>query len=167
MSHAVLPVYSECFERLMHGLHERFGASLQNMPIIGIHSGGVWLAEAVRQALQRTDAIGQLDIGFYRDDYLSGGLKAKSRASRLPFDVEDRELLLLDDVAHTGRTIRAALNEIFDYGRPKAVRLAVLIERVGRQLPISPDVAGLRLELPEQARVKLFGPSELRIEVCS
>ena len=103
--------------------------------IVGIHSGGVWLAEHLRTALGLTEGIGTLDISFYRDDFTRVGMNPTVRPSRIPWDVEGRHLILVDDVLYTGRTIRAALNELFDYGRPASVTLVVLVSRNGRELP--------------------------------
>jgi pyrimidine operon attenuation protein/uracil phosphoribosyltransferase len=96
-----------------------------------------------------------LDIAFYRDDFSRIGLHPETKPSHLPFDVEDRRILLLDDVLYTGRTIRAAMNLLFDYGRPAAIRLAVLVDRGGRELPICADYAGLKLDLAEDEHISL------------
>jgi pyrimidine operon attenuation protein/uracil phosphoribosyltransferase len=104
--------------------------------IIGIHTGGVWLAAALHQRLGLTEPVGVIDVSFYRDDFAEKGLHPQVRPSEIPFEVEGRHLILVDDVLYTGRTIRAALNEIFDYGRPASVTLAVLADRGGRELPV-------------------------------
>lgn len=132
---------------------------------IGIHTGGVWVARALQQRLGLEGPLGELDITFYRDDFSRVGLHPHVRPSALPFAVDDADILLVDDVIFSGRTIRAALNEIFDYGRPARVLLAVLVDRGGRELPIEPAVAGTRLALSEGARVKLRGPSPLALEI--
>ena len=111
--------------------------------LVGIHTGGVWIAERLRQQLGVTTPLGQLDIAFYRDDFSRIGINPRVRPSELPFDVDGRHLVLVDDVLHTGRTIRAALNELFDYGRPASVLLAVLVDRGGRELPIEAHAAGV------------------------
>ncbi len=123
--------------------------------LVGLHTGGVWLAQRLHALLGLTRPAGSLDVSFYRDDYAKRGLSRDTRSSSLPFDVEGRHLILVDDVLHTGRTIRAALNELFDYGRPARVELAVLIDRGGRQLPVAPTYCAMRLDLPEGQRVKL------------
>src|SRR3990172_1289698 len=105
--------------------------------IVGIHTGGVWVARRLHKLLDLEDPLGSLDISFYRDDFTRIGVNPQVKASNLPIDIENRHVILVDDVLHTGRTIRAALNEIFDYGRPASVTLAVLIERDGRELPIA------------------------------
>ncbi|HEB58076.1 MAG TPA: bifunctional pyr operon transcriptional regulator/uracil phosphoribosyltransferase PyrR [Gammaproteobacteria bacterium] len=135
--------------------------------IIGIHTGGVWVAEALRQRLGLTQPVGTLSITFYRDDFTRIGLHPQVQPSDLPFDIDDRVIILVDDVLHTGRTIRAALNEIFDYGRPARVILATLVARPGRELPIAADVVGTTLELSEDEHVKLTGPEPLRLEKAS
>ncbi len=106
--------------------------------LVGIHTGGVWVAEALHAALGLTTPLASIDTSFHRDDHhLGNGLKAAGRVSHLPADVEGAHLILVDDVLYTGRTIRAALNELFDYGRPAKVELAVLVDRGGRELPIA------------------------------
>lgn len=105
--------------------------------LVGIHTGGVWIAEALHAALGLKTPLATLDVSLHRDDHhLGNGLKAGGHASQLP-DVEGAHLVLVDDVLYTGRTIRAALNEIFDYGRPARVELAVLADRGGRELPVA------------------------------
>ena len=123
--------------------------------MIGIHSGGVWVAEQLHARLQLTEPLGKLDISFYRDDFTRIGLNPAVRPSHLPFTVEGRHIILVDDVLYTGRTIRAALNEIFDYGRPGRVQLAALIDRGGRQLPIAADFIGATAQLPLEQSVEL------------
>lgn len=140
-------------------------AGLTDPAMIGIHSGGVWIAEELHRRLGLTEPLGKLDISFYRDDFSQIGLQPRVRPSTLPCSVEGRDILLIDDVLYTGRTIRAALNEIFDYGRPARVLLGVLIERNGRQIPIQADCRGATLELPPGQRVKLIGPDPLRLEI--
>ena len=129
--------------------------------MVGIHTGGVWIAERLHRILELTEPLGSLDISFYRDDYTRIGVNPQVRPSNLPFDVDDRHIVLVDDVLHTGRTIRAALNEIFDYGRPSSVTLVTLVERDGRELPIQPDITGVHLDLHEGQHVKLTGPEPL------
>ncbi|WP_019915911.1 bifunctional pyr operon transcriptional regulator/uracil phosphoribosyltransferase PyrR [Methyloversatilis discipulorum] len=128
--------------------------------LVGLHTGGVWLAQRLHALLGLNQPAGSLDVSFYRDDYAQRGLSRDTRSSSLPFDVEGRHLILVDDVLHTGRTIRAALNELFDYGRPAKVELAVLIDRGGRQLPVAPTYCATRLDLPEGSRVKLAQDGE-------
>jgi pyrimidine operon attenuation protein / uracil phosphoribosyltransferase len=138
---------------------------LNNPILIGIHSGGAWIAKYLHQRLGIVDPLGLLDISFYRDDFSQIGIHPKVRPSQLPARLEGRDIVLIDDVFYTGRTIRAALNEIFDYGRPNQVLLAVLIERDGRQIPLRPDCVGTRLALPSGQRIKLTGPEPLGIHI--
>jgi pyrimidine operon attenuation protein/uracil phosphoribosyltransferase len=131
--------------------------------LVGIHTGGVWVAERLHQRLGVTTPLGRLDISFYRDDFSRIGVNPQVRPSEMPFDVDGRHLILIDDVLYTGRTIRAALNELFDYGRPASVLLAALVDRGGRELPIEAHVVGARLELPEGSHVQLTGPDPLQL----
>ena len=133
--------------------------------MIGIHTGGVWVAEALHRQLQLDEPLGTLDISFYRDDFSRIGMHPQVKPSNLPFEVEERTIILVDDVLQSGRTIRAALNEIFDYGRPARVLLAVLVERSGRELPIQPDICGLQLELGPHEQIKLNGPDPLSLSL--
>jgi len=133
--------------------------------MIGIHTGGVWVAQVLHDRLGLSEPLGTLNITFYRDDFTRMGMHPQVQPSSLPFDVEDRHIILVDDVLHTGRTIRAALNEIFDYGRPASVLLATLVERGGKELPICADVVGEKLDLPPAQHIKLTGPAPLRLEV--
>lgn len=126
--------------------------------LIGIERGGARVADALQQLLEAGGATvqrGNLDISFYRDDLDTIGPNPEVRPSHLPFDLTGKEVWLVDDVLYTGRTIRAALGEIFDYGRPAAVRLAVLLDRGGRELPVQPDVAGIRHPAATGTSVKL------------
>lgn len=134
-----------------------------NPAFVGIHTGGVWVADQLRSAVLPEAPIGSVDIAFYRDDFAQIGLQPGVRPSDLPFSVDDRHLILVDDVLMTGRTIRAALNELFDYGRPASVTLVTLIELESHELPIRADILGARLALPAGQRVKLTGPDPLQL----
>lgn len=136
--------------------------------MIGIRTGGVWIAEVMHQRLAINEPLGLLDISFYRDDFSQIGMHPNVKPSHLPTNMEGRDIILIDDVFYTGRTIRAALNEIFDYGRPHQVILAALIKRDGKQIPITPDCVGTRLTLDAGQRIKLTGPERLSIviETC-
>lgn len=123
--------------------------------IIGIHTGGAWVAEQLRIALGSTHPIGMLDISFYRDDFTQIGLHPQVKSSDLPESIEDQHIILVDDVLYSGRTIRAAMNELFDYGRPKSISLVVLLDREGRELPIQADVCGMNINLAPTQQVKL------------
>ncbi|MBT3010736.1 MAG: bifunctional pyr operon transcriptional regulator/uracil phosphoribosyltransferase PyrR [Candidatus Thiodiazotropha sp. (ex Lucina aurantia)] len=133
--------------------------------MIGIRTGGVWLAEILHNQLQLDDPLGTLDISFYRDDFTRIGMNPEVHPSDLPIPVDDRHIILVDDVLHTGRTIRAALNEIFDYGRPASIILATLVDRSGRELPIQPDVVGLHPELEQNQHITLIGPEPLGLVI--
>ena len=139
--------------------------SVDSPVLIGIRTGGVWLADVLNARLGIKEPFGQLDISFYRDDFSRIGLNPRVRPSSLPFDTEGRDIILIDDVIMSGRTIRAAMNEIFDYGRPASIILATLIDLGARELPIQPDVVGQSLVLESHQRVKLRGPDPLRIEL--
>src|ERR1044071_9508672 len=121
---------------------------------VGIHTGGVWLAERLHEALGLAIPCGTLDVSFYRDDYEQIGLHRDVKRSDIPFEVECRPLVLVDDVLFTGRTIRAAMNEMFDYGRPKSIRLAALIDRGGRDRSAGPR--------RYRAQTRFHGPAQSR-----
>lgn len=133
--------------------------------IVGIRTGGVWLAERLNQRLGLAGPLGELDISFYRDDFSRIGLNPKVMPSSLPFGTEGRDIVLVDDVLMSGRTIRAAMNEIFDYGRPASIILATLVDLGARELPIQSDVTGQVLSLSPNQRVKLRGPDTLHLEL--
>lgn len=132
-------------------------ANADNIAVVGIYSGGAWLAERLMAALKLTDRdrLGFIDVSFYRDDFAEKGLRADIKPTQISFDVNGATILLVDDVLYTGRTTRAAINELFDYGRPAKIMLAALVDRGGRELPIAADfvadtvtlVAGESLEL--------------------
>jgi pyrimidine operon attenuation protein/uracil phosphoribosyltransferase len=123
--------------------------------MVGIHTGGAWLAERLHRELGLAIPLGRLDISFYRDDYRKSGLHKSVKASQIPFDVGDRRLLLVDDVLYTGRTVRAAMNELFDYGRPESIALVVLVDRGERQLPICAQYCGATLSVPKGKMLRL------------
>jgi len=133
--------------------------------MVGIHTGGVWIARLLHERLGVQKPLGTLDISFYRDDFTRIGMNPQVRPSELPFTPDGRTIILVDDVLHTGRTVRAAMNELFDYGRPASIVLATLVERSGRELPIEANVVGLHMELAEDQHVKLSGPEPLRLEI--
>ena len=131
------------------------GAVAFDAALVGIHSGGAWLAERLAHMLEGEHPLGSIDVSFYRDDYAQKGLRAKLATTRLPFEVEGSRIILVDDVLYTGRSVRAAINEIFDYGRPQSIELAVLIDRGGRELPIEAKYVGARLAVARDLSIAL------------
>jgi len=123
--------------------------------IVGIRSGGAWLAERLHRELKLATPLGVLDISFYRDDFDTAGLRHQVKPSQIPFDVNDRHIIVVDDVLYTGRTVRAAMNELFDYGRPGRIELAVLLDRGGRQLPIAAQYLGATIQVPQGKLLRL------------
>ncbi|MGB7542417.1 MAG: bifunctional pyr operon transcriptional regulator/uracil phosphoribosyltransferase PyrR [Burkholderiales bacterium] len=123
--------------------------------LVGIRTGGAWLAERLHRELKLATPLGVLDISFYRDDFDTAGLHHQVKPSQIPFDVNDRHVIVVDDVLYTGRTVRAAMNELFDYGRPGRIELAVLVDRGGRQLPIAAQYAGATLQVPQGKLLRL------------
>ncbi len=139
--------------------------NISNPIFIGIRTGGVWVAKHLQSLLNNKGELGVLDITFYRDDFSRVGIQPTVKPSQLPLSVDDKHIILIDDVLHTGRTVRAALNEIFDYGRPASVNLVVLVQRNGRELPIQADVVGDSLNLDAKQQVKLSGPDPLSLQI--
>ncbi len=137
--------------------------SIKDPLMIGIHTGGVWVANRLHEMLGLTSSLGTLNISFYRDDFTRIGMHPQVLPSSMKENVEDRHIILVDDVLFTGRTIRAALNEIFDYGRPRNICLAVLVERDGRELPIQADIVGEHMKLAKDQHIKLTGPTPLNL----
>lgn len=153
-------------DAMEQGLHAQLSErGIESPALVGIRTGGVWLADVMRKRLGIDEPYGELDISFYRDDFSRIGLNPRVKPSHLPFETEGRDIILIDDVIMSGRTIRAAMNEIFDYGRPASILLATLIDLGARELPIQPDVVGRTLELKAHQRVKLRGPDPLHIEL--
>ncbi|MFZ0488052.1 MAG: bifunctional pyr operon transcriptional regulator/uracil phosphoribosyltransferase PyrR [Arenicellales bacterium] len=139
---------------------------LERRPLlVGIHTGGAWLAERLHGSMGFAEEMGTLDISFYRDDFTRIGINPQVKTSHLPVDIDNRHIVLVDDVLHTGRTTRAAMNVLFDYGRPRSIILAAGIERNGRELPIQPDIVGMHLRLAPSRHVKLNGPDELAFTI--
>jgi pyrimidine operon attenuation protein/uracil phosphoribosyltransferase len=132
--------------------------------LVGVASGGVWLAERLQQDLNLPAPIGVLSSSMHRDDFAQRGL-ATGAKTHLPFEVNGAHLIVLDDVLYTGRTVRAVLNELFDYGRPASVRLAVLVDRGGRQLPVQADLAVARVSLPAEQSLQLARDASGRLSL--
>ena len=137
----------------------------EKLKLVGVHTGGVWLAERLKRDLDIADPVGILDVSFYRDDFDQAGLKPAVRPSQIAFDVAGSHILLVDDVLNSGRTVRAAMNEIFDYGRPAKVDLAVLIDRGGRELPVAASIVGATIELPPDVAVVLVRDDDGRLHL--
>jgi len=133
--------------------------------MIGVETGGAWVAERLHAELGLSTPLGTLNISFYRDDFSTIGLHPSVGPSNIEADIDGKTVILVDDVLYTGRTVRAALNELFDYGRPAAVRLAVLVDRGTRELPFAPDAVGVNIDIERGRRIKLTGPEPLRLEM--
>lgn len=152
---------------LASGLDAHLKRTARSAPLmVGVHTGGVWVARRLHALLAIEAPLGTLNINFYRDDFTRIGMHPMVTPSQL-FSVDDRHVVLIDDVLHTGRTIRAALNEIFDYGRPASVTLGVLVERSGREIPVQADAIGRSLNLASHEYVKLRGPEPLSLEITA
>jgi len=151
--------------KLADAIREHLARHHRDAPLmVGVHTGGVWVAKKLHALLGIEAPLGTLNINFYRDDFTRIGLHPMVTPSDL-FSVDDRHIVLIDDVLYTGRTIRAALNEIFDYGRPASVTLGVLVERSGREIPVQADAIGESLNLADHEYVKLRGPEPLSLEI--
>jgi pyrimidine operon attenuation protein / uracil phosphoribosyltransferase len=124
-------------------------AHIDHLAIVGIYSGGAWLAERLANEMGLKERLGFIDVSFYRDDYAKKGLHSDVKPSQIPFEIKGATIILVDDVLYTGRTTRAAMNELFDYGRPARIMLAALVDRGGRELPIAPDFVADTITLPE------------------
>lgn len=143
-------LYGTLLQQIRTGL-----AGVGDIALVGIHSGGAWLAERLAADLGLTDRLGFIDPSFYRDDYAEKGLRPDVKASQVPFDVNGAAIVLVDDVLYTGRTTRAAINELFDYGRPARIFLAALVDRGGRELPISADFLADSMVLGREQSLQL------------
>ena len=147
---------------LLRGMRQHLAGCAQPPRLVGVASGGVWLAQRLQQDLGLAGACGVLSSAMHRDDFAQRGLAASGQTS-LPFDVNGAHLIVIDDVLYTGRTIRAVLNELFDYGRPASVRLMVLVDRGGRELPVQPDLAVARISLPASQTLELARADDGRL----
>ena len=143
-------LYGTLLQQIRTGL-----AGVGDIALVGIHSGGAWLAERLAADLGLTERLGFVDPSFYRDDYAEKGLRPDVKASQVPFDVNGAAIVLVDDVLYTGRTTRAAINELFDYGRPARIFLAALVDRGGRELPISADFLADSMVLGREQSLQL------------
>ena len=157
----LLPV-NEAIDRLEAQIRDsQQRGELTDPLIVGIHTGGVWVADALHRSLECRDPLGRLNITFYRDDFHTLGLHPQVSPSDLSVDVDGRDIILVDDVLFTGRTVRAAMNELFDYGRPRRIALAVLYQRDGRELPICADWAGQEVTLGPDEQIHVDGPDPI------
>lgn len=137
-----------------------------NTPVIvGIETGGYLIAQSLYQNLKPDTELGKLNITFYRDDFTKIGLHPTVKPSSLPTNIDGKTIILVDDVLHSGRTVRAAMNELFDYGRPDKILLAILIDRGGRELPIQADFVGHSINLAEDEQIKLSGKETLILNI--
>lgn len=157
---------------MLHSMAEALKDYLRHKQIdsyrlVGIRTGGVWVAQALQKLISHNDEIGELDISFYRDDFTRIGLNPAVAPSHLPFETEDQHIILIDDVLMSGRTVRAAMNELFDYGRPASITLVVLIDLCRPELPIHPQIVGTRLNLKEDERIKLAGPDDMHLTILT
>lgn len=167
MTSAALPDAEITLSRLADKMR---GAIAYDAGLIGIYSGGAWLADRLAQMLEGEHPVGYIDVSFYRDDYAQKGLRARLETTSLPFEVGNSRIVLVDDVLYTGRSVRAAINELFDYGRPESIELAVLIDRGGRELPIEATYVGARLAVARDLSIvlqrHLDGSLELSVEAA-
>lgn len=157
---------------LIDQLEQKTREWLQTKPItnplmVGIHTSGLWLAQELHKRLQIEEDLGELSVTFYRDDYARVGLHPQNKPTRLPHSIENRHILLVDDVVYTGRTLRGAMNELFDYGRPASITALVLVARGARELPIEPQLVALHEEPGENSLYILDGPEPLILHLIS
>lgn len=131
-------------------------ANIDDVAIVGIYSGGAWLARRLALALDLEPRLGFIDASFYRDDFASKGLRSDVRPSHIPFDVDGATILLVDDVLYTGRTTRAAINELFDFGRPARIMLAALVDRGDRELPVAAEFVAESVKLAPGQSLELL-----------
>jgi pyrimidine operon attenuation protein / uracil phosphoribosyltransferase len=141
-------------EKLIDVLVQKIGTLPSTTAIVGIHTGGAWVAERVAKALG-IEKVGTLAVTLHRDDFAHRGLHPQKKSTDIGFDVDGCDILLIDDVLQSGRTVRAAMNELFDFGRPRSVTLAVLIDRGGKELPISAQYVAIDMPLDKQQRLEL------------
>ncbi len=155
-------------EETLAALAERMrGAIAFDAKLVGIYSGGAWIAERLAAMLPGDHPVGYIDVSYYRDDFHRTGLKPEVKRTELPFEVGGATIVLVDDVLYTGRSVRAAINELFDYGRPAAIELAVLIDRGGRELPIEPTYVGARLAVARDLSIVLSRDTDGRLALAA
>ena len=160
-SHLPQPSQIPDAEATLVALAERMRPAVAfDAAFVGIYSGGAWIADRLAQMIPGEHPVGHIDVSFYRDDFARSGLKSGAKRSALPFDVEGATIILVDDVLYTGRSVRAAINELFDYGRPARVELAVLVDRGGRELPVEATYCGVRLAVARNLSLVLAKDEE-------
>ena len=143
-------------EQALAALADRMrGAIAFDARLVGIRSGGAWIADRLAQMISGDHPVGYIDVSFYRDDFNRRGLKPEVKRTELPFEIEGATIVLVDDVLYTGRSVRAAINELFDYGRPQRIELAVLVDRGGRELPVEATYTGARLAVAQDLSIVL------------
>ncbi len=163
-----LPTVESLIDKLTEALKPCFSPARPgaDQPIIvGIETGGYWIAKAIHQAIAPQTELGHLNISFYRDDFSKIGLQPTVKPSSLPTVIDDRTIILVDDVLYSGRTVRAAMNEIFDYGRPQRILLAILIDRGEREIPIQADFVAHTIQLEPGEHIKLEGPQTMALSI--
>lgn len=143
-------IYRELLAKVRAGVGEK------TICLVGVHTGGAWVAERLRTDLGLSTPLGLLDVSFYRDDFARSGLKRDVRPSSIGFEVAGSHIVVVDDVLYTGRTVRAAMNELFDYGRPARIELAALVDRGGRELPIAPNYVGRHVDVAPHMNIELL-----------
>jgi pyrimidine operon attenuation protein/uracil phosphoribosyltransferase len=148
--------------QLRHHMAEN---NIEKPLMVGIHSAGVWLANVLHKKLAIKEPLAELNTSFYRDDFNKIGLHGQIKPSKMPVSIENKHIILVDDVLYTGRTIRAAMNELFDYGRPASITLVVLIDRGGRELPISAQIVGFKQQLATDSDFKLSDSESLKLSI--
>ena len=157
-----LPDAEQLCEQLVAELKPRIGPK---SAMVGLYTGGAWLAERLHPMLGLKTPLGLMDIAFYRDDYHAQGLHHDPKRTKIPFDVNGAELLLIDDVLYSGRTVRAAMNELFDYGRPASIQLAALVDRGGRELPIAARYVGAEITIAPGESIELQRGDDGRLKL--
>lgn len=161
-----LPQPSTLIDNMVTEINQRFPVLDDSIVMVGIHTGGAWIANQLFKQLDLKTELGLLDISFYRDDFSQKGLHPQVKSSELP-EIEGKTVILVDDVIMSGRTIRAAMNELFDYGRPKKIILACLLDVGHRELPIQADIIGSHIDRPSDQRIKLSGPEPLSLSTVT
>ncbi|MFM7461371.1 MAG: bifunctional pyr operon transcriptional regulator/uracil phosphoribosyltransferase PyrR [Burkholderiales bacterium] len=152
-------------EPLISVLAEKIGSTSPDFGVVGIHTGGVWVAQKLAAKIGAT-RVGRIAVTLHRDDYTMRGLHTQKNKTEIGFDINGRHVLLVDDVIQSGRTIRAAINELFDFGRPASVKLAVLVDRGGRELPVHADYLAMTMPLDGAQKLELTNTGDvLRFEI--